>query len=125
METLISIILFIFGFIFGIFWFAVIALPLIYGFPKSIWLAFKRQLRWSTPLKYLISPIVWTIAFTLIVWAGITWAPNATATLTESAAFNLASLFAIGMSIFRCAFSAETRKDLRADFDIFTANYRI
>lgn len=124
-ETFMSILLFIMGFIFGIFWFAVIALPLVYGFPKSIWLVFQRQLRWSTPLKYLISPFVWSIAFTLIALAALTWAPNATATVADSAAFNLASLLAIGISILRCAFSAETRTDLRADFDAFTAPYRI
>lgn len=125
MDTLISILLIVSGFLFGIFWFALVALPLIYGFPKSIWCALRGQLRWSTPFKYLISPIFWSIVSIFVIVAMLNWTPNVIGTLAQSAAFNLASLFAIGISALRCVFSTETRTDLRADFEAFVKPYRI
>lgn len=117
MDFFIQAGLFAAGFFFGTLVFTGICLPLIYGFPKSLWLVLKRKLRWTTPLKYLVSPIVWNVVFVLIAAGLLKWAPNVAKSLAESGAFNWASLIAICLFLLSCIFSKSTRAGLRADFD--------
>ncbi len=124
MDFFIQAGLFVAGFVFGILWFAGGWLPLIYGLPKSFWLVLKSKLRWTTPFKYLLSPIVWSVVLVLIAWGLLEWAPNVGKLLAESGAFNLALAMAIGFSLLNCIFSKSTRADLRADFDKFVQSDR-
>ena len=124
MDFFIQAGLFVAGFVFGILWFSGIWLPLIYGLPKSLWLVLKRKLRWTTPFKYLVSPIVWSLVLVSIAWGLLEWAPNVGKLLAESGAFNLASVMAIGFSLLNCIFSKSTRADLRGDFDKFVQSDR-
>ena len=117
MDFFIQAGLFTAGFFFGTLVFTGIWLPLIYGLPTSLWLVFKRKLRWTTPLKYLVSPIVWNVVFVLIAWGLLEWAPNVAKSLAESGAFNWASVIAIGFFLLNSIFSKSARADLRADFD--------
>jgi hypothetical protein len=124
MDFFIQAALFTAGFFFGTLVFAGIWLPLIYGFPKSLWLVLKGKLRWTAPLKYLVSPIVSNVVLVLIAWGLLEWAPDVAKSLAESGAFNWASVMAIGFFLLKSIFSKSTRADLRADFDKFVQSDR-
>lgn len=124
MDFFIQVGLFTAGFFFGTLVFAGICLPLIYGLPKSLWLVLKGKLRWTTPLKYLVSPIISNVVLVLIAWGLLEWAPNVAKSLAESGAFNWASVIAIGFFLLKSIFSKSTRADLRADFDKFVQSDR-
>lgn len=125
MDFLIAVLLFVVGVVFGIFWFAGVVLPLVYGLPKSLILASKGKLKWSMPPRYLISPIIWSTGLFLISSALLAWAPNVFNVLRESAAFNWGSIWGVGISLLSAMFSEKTRADMRADFDAFVKSARI
>lgn len=125
MKFLVDCVLFVTGGAFGLIWFASVILPLIYGIPKSLWWVARRRLKWWTPLKYLVSPIIFSVITTLVVLISQSWMPTFAKVVFESSAFNMASLFAVLFSLSLSVFSKSTRESMQSDFESFVAPNRI
>ena len=63
MATAIEIGLLVLGVLFGIFWFSIAILPIIYGFPRAAWWCLRKKARWRAPFAYLVAPVVWNVIF--------------------------------------------------------------
>jgi len=54
------------GIVLGVWVGSMIILPLFYGMPRTIYYVLKRQLKARSILFYLVSPILWSMIFTIL-----------------------------------------------------------
>lgn len=114
-----GIVLFVIGLGLGFLYFSVAALPIFYGLPKSIFWAARGKCRWSTPFKYLVAPVVWSVfLLVVLVLLAMFW-PSAFATLQESGSFHFGSLIGFWGPVVRVLFSRSAQHDMALDFQDF------
>lgn len=123
MTILIEIILYTIALFLTLWWFTVIILPIFYGMPKVIYLSLaKKELEPKAIFIYLISPILWTIVFSIAAFLMVWFTPSLVNQLYNSVGFFWGQWSGILFSLYR-AFSKKGRKDLKEDFDDFTSRY--
>lgn len=89
-----SILLFVLGLAFGLFWFTVIPIPLLYGLPRAALWVLRGAVRSRAVLGYLITVLFW---FLLLTGFAVIW-PGAARYLADSAAFSYGSLLGVGVA---------------------------
>lgn len=117
------VLMFPFGIATGIWVFSIILLPLIYGFPRSMWYWTKGVMSIKAPLLYLLIPIVWSIGLTIFFLVLAIWLPTVFSFLRESAGWNLGAFLGFWVSPLS-AFKKSTRQDLDADFWSFCTRFK-
>lgn len=123
MNILLEIILFVIGFLFGIWYFSTVVLSLVYGFPRSLIGYFKKELRLKIAFIYLAIFFGWQIGIIIFFTLIAILFPSFFNLLYKSAGLSLGSLIGFWFSIFRAIFSEETRRDMTEDFSDFTKPY--
>jgi hypothetical protein len=118
-----EIVLFIIGAVLGLQWFSVIILPIFYGLPKSLYWIIKGSLKRKAVLAYLISPLIWTVIFTVAAVVLVTFMPKASHYLYSSPMFYFGQWFGVIGALLK-SLSKSGRQDLREDFRSATARYQ-
>jgi hypothetical protein len=67
MTFVLELFLFVAGFLLGLWYTAMLVLPLFYGVPRAVFAWFRKELRFRAVLAYLIAPLLWTVFFTAIL----------------------------------------------------------
>jgi len=116
LSTALELVLIIVGLFLTIVWFSVIALPLIYGFPRALYWSLRRWAKWRTPFLYLISPLIWTVVFVSVAFILVFVFPNVATYLRQSGGFALGQTLGIILSVGRAIFSRSTHVDMSLDF---------
>ena len=116
MSFLWSVLLFVLGFFLATLVFSFVVLPLVYGFPRSIYHHMRGEIPLSVALGWLFPPLFWSVLFIGISFGLVFFVPSVSAFLLSSAAFTYGQLLGLGIMILRL-FTASGRADLRADFD--------
>lgn len=114
-----EILLFIFGALLSLVYFSMAVLSLVYGFPKAVIWAIRGRCRWSAPLRYLLSAVVWTIAMTVAFTLLAIFAPSTFEYIRQSGGFAIGSLIGFWGSALRVLFARSAWTDLRLDFEDF------
>lgn len=125
MGFVISVVLFWLGLFAGVIYFSTALLPLIYGLPKSLYLALRGEMRWMAPLRYLLVGVSWLLGWAVIFFAIFQIFPGSEKYLFESGAFNFGSTLGTVGGFFRVAMSNASNADLQDDFANFTEKYVI
>jgi hypothetical protein len=104
------------GFAIGLFVTAQIALPLMLGLPHAIRLVSRREMRSTVYRRLLLTPVLWVVQLSVILFLlGFFW-PSAAAWLAGNTALNVGLWLGI-ISILVSPLSRKSRADFRADFD--------
>jgi hypothetical protein len=114
-PIMLSILLFGLGVALGAWWFTVIVLPLLYGFPRAVYWVFRGAVKPAAAIRYLGTVILWTAVFVFAAFVLLTVRPSAATYLYNSAAFFYGQWFGVGGSLVY-ALTSKGRADLRADF---------
>ena len=122
MSVLLDIVMFLFGWLFGFLWFFVIALPLIYGFPRALLWSARGWAKWWSPVRYLGSFFLWVAIFAGIALILTIFLPSVAAYMRDSFMLNIGSIWGVVLTAGR-AFSKSGRRDLRHDFSDFMRPY--
>lgn len=111
------------GFTVGIFIYAQMFLPILYSFPRSIYLYFKGQLRFiAIPLQF-VAPIIWTIVLIVFGFLLASFAPSVLAFTQTNSGFLFGTWVSLPVLLFQSFISRKGRADMRADFDQANAKY--
>jgi hypothetical protein len=120
MEFLIDCGLFLLGLIVGNYAYIMVFFPLFYGLPKSLWLVTKRELKWWTPLLFLLFPLAFGGTLIFVVFFLDIFEMIAT-----SFAYGLALHLMVGFALIRWAFSQKEKAKIRSAFERFVASNRL
>lgn len=108
--------LFLAGIFLSIWWFSVIILPIVYGFPRAFsWVA-RGWAKWRAPAYYLLTPVIWTIVFTATIIVTRVYWPGVVEYLRHSRGFDVGQLLGLFIAIGRALFSKSARRDINRDF---------
>ncbi len=113
---------FMLGMFLGIIYFSTVLLPLIYGLPKSLYLALRGELRWRSPFKYVFAASAWFIGFVLVGFAVMSLAPDLIKSFEESEGRVLGSIIGVVVCFWRTATHPSVQEDMAADFIQFTSS---
>lgn len=103
------------GFVIGIFLYAQLLLPLVYSFPRSLYLFYRGKLKITGVLVTLLTPVIWSF---LLIAAGFILQgifPLAITFALTNAGFNFGQWLSIA-ALFLNFFSPKGREDMDADF---------
>ena len=112
---------FMLGMFLGIIYFSTVLLPLIYGLPKSLYLAMRGELRWRSPFKYVFAASAWFIGFVLVGFAATSLSPDIMKSFEKSEGRVLGSIIGVVVCFWRTAMNPSVQEDMAADFAQFTS----
>lgn len=104
------------GLFIGLFVYAQILLPILYGLPKSIWLFYKREVRFFAIISQLIPPVLWLSALFVLGFIIELIYPSLNRFLIGNPAFNLGQIFSVIALLLSFLFPAR-RADMKADYE--------
>ena len=120
-----SILLFPIGFLLGVWYTAMLVLPLFYGIPRALAGYFRRQLRFKAVTAYLAAPALWTVFFVVIFFLMAYFWESGFNYLCYSGGFNWGQTLGSLLLILNTLFNRKSRVDMRADFDEFVKPYKL
>lgn len=113
------------GFFLSIAYFSTVLLPIIYGFPKSLYLSLRGEMRWMAPLHYLLVALGWLIGWSVIFFVIFKFFPEFQKYSIDNDAFHFGSIIGT-VGIFHFIAMARSASDsLNEDFSAFTGRYVI
>lgn len=104
------------GYVVGLFVYAQMLLPLVYGVPKSLWLFYKKQVRFMAVLSHLLTPAIWFIGIMVLGFVLQAVAPSINQFLIFNQQFNLGGLLAIAALLLNFL-TKQGRNDMAADYE--------
>lgn len=104
------------GYFIGLFVFAQILLPLLYGVPKSIYLFIHKKIRFFAIISHLITPLIWCIGLIFLGFILEIFAPSINQFLIFNAPFNIGGNLAI-LSLLLNFLRKEGRLDMAKDYE--------
>ena len=124
MTVVVELLLFVTGFLLGLWFTAMLVLPLFYGVPKALCACFRNELPFRAVLAYLIAPVVWTVFFTAIL-AGVRsfWRVGFDY-LQESGGFNCGDSLGSLALIANALLSRRAQANMKIEFEEFVQPYR-
>lgn len=120
---MLSLVVFIFGVFFGIFFFSNTVLPILYGFPRAILWSAQGLAKPHTPLLYLIAPVIWVVAFAGVVWFLDSLLPDAARKMMWNQFLTGGVSIGFAVALIRVIFLGSSRHDMNVDFLTFMAPY--
>lgn len=106
----------IFGYVVGLFVYAQMILPLVYGAPKSLWLFYKKRVRFLAVLSHLLTSAIWFTGFIVLGFVLQVIAPSINQFLIFNQEFNLGGLLAI-TSLLLNFLTKQGRNDMSTDYE--------
>ncbi len=123
MQIILNIIFLIIGFIVGLFIYAQIVLPIIYGLPKSIYRFAKKQVRFMAIISMLTTPVIWLVGLGILGIIMHKFAPSIYNFVVNNGAFNLGSTLGL-LTIIANLFTKKGRADMSDDYESSIARYK-
>lgn len=115
MGLILSIFYLLLGFVIGLFVYAQMLLPLIYGAPKSLFLFAKGKVRFMAIISQLITPIVWFVGLFIFGFIFERIYPPLNKFITSNPAFGFGSILSIGALVLNFL-SSKGRQDMYNDY---------
>lgn len=115
MEIMLGVISLTFGLIFGLYVYAQMLLPILYGLPRAIWMFIRGELRFMGVITQIITPLIWFVFFIVLGFILQAVYPPAIKYFTTDAGFFFGQLLAIVWLILNFL-SSRGRRDMREDF---------
>lgn len=122
MNTLLNILYVGIGFIVGLFVYAQILLPLIYGLPKTVLLFAKKKVRFAAVVSQLTTPLLWFVFFLIAGFILQSISPNTVRFLVSNPALNAGGWLAIAALLLNFL-TRKGRADMKSDFDRWIQKY--
>src|SRR3989338_11489885 len=110
-----SILLFPVGFLLGVWYTAMLILPLFYGIPRALAGYFRGQLRFKAVAAYLVAPISWTLFFMVAFFLMAYFWESGFNYLRYNGGFNWGQTVGSLLLILNALFNRKSRMDMRAD----------
>src|SRR2546430_542742 len=123
MSSVLEFGVFLVGLFFGIWWFSLVILPLVYGLPRSGYWAVRGYVKWRVVPLYLVSPLLWTAVLSGVALVITLFLPTAATYLRESGGFAFGQILGITIITVRAIFSRSTHIDMSLDFYDFVRPY--
>jgi hypothetical protein len=123
MRIVLELLLFVTGFLAGLWYTTMLVLPLFYGVPKALAGYFRKNLYFKATLVYLITPFFWTVLFFVILLGMAVFWNSAFEYLRTSGGFNLGQTLGTLMLVVNALFNKKTRRDMKNEFDEFVLPY--
>lgn len=124
MKTLLELVLFVLGFLLGLWYATMILLPLFYGIPKALVGYFRRRIALKVVFAFLVAPLLWTaLFFTAFLGLAFLW-NSAFEYLLGSRGFDLGLVVGIFALVVNALFSKKSRADMKSEFDELVLPYR-
>ena len=124
MTFIVELLLFVTGFLLGVWYTAMLVLPLFYGVPKALLAWFRKELHFRAVLAYLIAPFFWIVFFTAI-FAGMRYFWRAGFNyLHESGGFNFGDAVGSLTLIANALLSKKAHANMKIEFEEFVQPYR-
>lgn len=115
MDTLISILYLAIGFTIGIFLYAQMLLPLIYGLPRSLYLFLKGELRFMGVVSQFITPAIWVVVLAILGFVFEWLVPWLNRFLITNIPFTVGNWIAVATLLLNFL-SSKGRVDMKEDF---------
>jgi len=123
-TVVLELLLFVTGFLFGVWYTAMLVLPLFYGVPKALFAWFRKELQFRAVLAYLIAPFFWIVFFTAILVGMRSFWRTGFNYLQESGGFNFGETLGILALIANALFSKKAKANMKIEFEEFVQPYR-
>jgi hypothetical protein len=124
MTLVLELVLFVAGFLLGLWYTAMLVLPLFYGVPMALFAWFRKELRFRAVLVYLIAPLFWMVFFTAILVGMRSFWHGGFNYLQESGCFNAGDALGSVVLIANALLSKKAKANLKREFDEFVLPYR-
>jgi len=124
MTFVIELLLFVTGFLLGLWYTAMLVLPLFYGVPKSLFAWFRQELQFRAVLAYLVAPFFWIVFFTAILAGMRSFWRTGFYYLRESGGFNFGDALGSLTLIANALLSKKAKANMKIEFEEFVQPYR-
>lgn len=124
MTVVVELLLFVTGFLFGVWYTAMLVLPLFYGVPKALFACFRKELPFKAVLAYLIAPFFWTVFFTAILVGMRSFWRVGFDYLQESGGFNFGDALGSLTLITNALLSRKAQSNMKIEFEEFVQPFR-
>lgn len=124
MTFVLELFLFVTGFLLGLWYTAMLVLPLFYGVPMALFAWFRKELHFRAVLAYLIAPLFWIVFFTAILAGMRSFWYLGFNYLQESGGFNAGDALGCLVLIGNALLSKKAKANLKSEFDEFVQPYK-
>lgn len=104
------------GIFLTIWWFSVMILPIVHGFPRAFYWVARGWAKWRAPFYYLLTPVIWTIVLVATAIVLAIYLPGISQYLRHSSGFGAGQFVGLFTAIGRALFSKSARLALHHDF---------
>lgn len=119
MEIFLNVTYLTLGFVVGLFVYAQMLLPLVYGAPRAIWLYARGEIRFMGVIAQFITPAIWVIILAVLGFLIQIFYPPLNSFFVSNVPFNIGGLLSIAVLLINFL-SKKGRADMRSDFDAST-----
>jgi hypothetical protein len=124
MTFVFELLLFVTGFLLGLWYTSLLVLPLFYGVPKALFAWFRKELHFRAVLAYLIAASFWIVFFTAILVSMRSFWRGGFNYLEESGGFNAGDALGCLVLIANALLSKDAKANMKSEFDEFVLPYR-
>jgi hypothetical protein len=124
MSFVLEFLAFMIGFLIGLWYTAMLVLPLFYGLPKAILGYFRKELLLRAIVSYLVAPMAWILFVTLALFIMAIFWERGFRFILESGSFNAGQALGSIFLVTKIILSRRTRAGLQAEFDEFVLPYK-
>ncbi len=124
MTFVVELLLFVTGFLVGLWYTAMLVLPIFYGVPKALFAWFRKELHFRAVLAYLIAPFFWMVFFTAILAGMRSFWRTGFNCLQESGGFNFGDVLGSLTLIANALLSKQAKANMKIEFEEFVQPYR-
>jgi hypothetical protein len=124
MSFVLQLLALMIGFLIGLWYTAMLVLPLFYGLPKATLGYFRKELLLRAVVPYLIAPIALILFVTLVLFIMAIFWERGFRFILESGGFNAGQALGSIFLVTKVIFSRKTRAGLKAEFDEFVLPYK-
>ncbi len=124
MSFVLEVFLFVAGFLLGLWYTAMLVLPIFYGVTRAFLGWLRKELFFRAVLSYLVAPLVWMIFFVAILAGMAVFWSGGFRYLRESGSFNAGNALGSLVLLANAVLGKKTKADMRHEFDKFVLPYK-
>jgi hypothetical protein len=123
MQFVLSIIFLGVGFVIGLFIYAQIVLPIIYGLPKAVYWYTQEQVNFMAIISMLITPVIWVVGLGVLGTIMHKFSPSIYNFVVSNGSFNWGSTLGL-LAILGNMLTKKGRADMKDDYERSVARYK-
>jgi len=124
MAFVVELLLFVTGSLLGLWYTAVLVLPLFYGVPKALFAWFRKELQFRAVLAYLIAPFLWMVFLTAILAGMRSFWRTGFNYFQESGGFNFGDALGSLTLVTNALLSRKAQSNMKIEFEKFVQPFR-